>query len=172
MSVIGSKIKDLDGKQLFLLRMIAILMVLISYVPLKIPLTSSFITNIDLMVVYFWSIYSDKFCSKIFLIFFGLVHDTIYGLPTGMTSFFCLLFSFVLSSERNIFHSESFLMMWLGFAVFSFFAVIFKSIIFFFLSDQIIFSDVIFYNWLISSLSYSIIHFIFSYKILKEKNAQ
>lgn len=163
----GYKTAELQIYEIYFYRLICLILILVSYSPAKTQILNSFIVHIDLIIIYFWTIYSEKFCSNIFTFILGFVYDITYGLPIGVSSLSLISLSFALSTQRNVFLAENFNIIWLGFAIFSLIGIIFKILLTLLITGNLYFNLNAILNWLNSVFSYVFIHYFFNIIISK-----
>ncbi len=105
------------GIRLFLPQAVAILLLILSSVPIDVAGASAFFPAVDIMVIYYWSSYRPSALPAWFVFILGIFRDSIEGLTLGVSSCVYLLIKFIVVSSRGLYRKENFLIIWQGFAV-------------------------------------------------------
>lgn len=95
----------------------ALLLLLISLIPLHIPGYAGIVPMLTLTAVYYWGLYRSDLLPAWAVFFVGLLQDLLSGAPIGLnTSIFLLVYGIVVSHRRYFLH-ESFSIAWVSFMV-------------------------------------------------------
>ncbi|MDF1749712.1 MAG: rod shape-determining protein MreD [Alphaproteobacteria bacterium] len=112
--------------------------VVISAVPTRLPMLPLIAPALSLIAVYYWTIYRPDLLNTFYILLLGALQDMLTGSPVGVTSFILLLTYLVVVSQRRFFHGKSFGVVWWGFMLVAFAAVVLTWIIHVILSGQFI----------------------------------
>lgn len=72
-----------------------------------------------LMAIYYWSIYRPTLVPSWFVFIAGSLIDLLSGLPLGLNALIFVLTQWIVADQRRFLMGQSFLMIWVGFAVVS-----------------------------------------------------
>jgi rod shape-determining protein MreD len=86
--------------------------VLLSALPLRLPMAAMVAPSLTLIAVYYWTIYRPDLLNGFFILVLGLLQDLLTGAPPGVTSLVLLLAYLVVVSQRRFFHGKSFSVVW------------------------------------------------------------
>ena len=99
-------------------------LILFSVVPLHIPGYSSIVPMLALTSVYYWAIHRPRLMPPIAVFAVGLAQDVLSGTPLGLHAVVLLLTYGAIVSQRRAFLGKSFLVVWWGFLIVAFTAVL------------------------------------------------
>ena len=102
----------------------ALICVVLSAVPSRLPMFALVAPALTLIAVYYWSIYRPDLLRGFFILAIGLFQDLLIGSAPGVTSFILLLSYLVVVSQRRFFHGKSFGVVWWGFMLIAFGAAV------------------------------------------------
>lgn len=117
--------------------------------------------SLDLMFIYYWCLFKPKTTGSIYVFSIGLFKDILMGFPIGLNaSIFIIIRLFIKYRVTRL--RDSFLFFWQGFAILLFVSLFFKWVIFSIITTNAIDLDVIFQNFILSLLTYPLIHGLFN----------
>lgn len=140
----------------------AILLILFSFLPFKLTGMSYFIPLFDIMIIYYWSIYHPKLFPEWFVLLMGILQDILYGLPIGVTALSNLIFREIIVSRRRFFIKETFVTIWLNFAMFSFIAAGLKWMIASIVFNELFSGEIMLIQWMLTASLYAWMHWLFN----------
>ena len=91
---------------------LSIIFLLTISVPFTISGDNSFFPLIDLILIFYWSIYCPKLIPNWFVFLLGAIKDLISGAPIGVNMLLNLLTRFVLRSSRGEIIHANFIVIW------------------------------------------------------------
>ncbi len=103
---------------------LTLVLILFSVVPLHIPGYSSIVPMLALISVYYWAIHRPRLLPPIAVFAVGLAQDFLSGTPLGLHAVVLLLTYGAIVSQRRAFLGKSFLVVWWGFLIVAFTAVL------------------------------------------------
>ncbi len=151
--------------KLFYPKIIAILLVILSFIPLGIPGAKTFFPLVDLMVIYYWCVYRPELMPNWFVFLMGLTQDAITGFPFGFNALNNLLFRSTTMFLKDKYSKESFVVVWQGFALMAASFMVFKYGLFALVTGAMAPIGVIFVQLLISIALYPVFHSLFNFII-------
>lgn len=83
------------------------------------PVTGSVKAPLLLMAIYYWAIYRPTLLPVWLIFLAGLLMDLISNLPLGLTALVFVLAQWIVIDQRRYLMGQSFLMIWIGFAIVS-----------------------------------------------------
>ncbi|MGB4057876.1 MAG: rod shape-determining protein MreD, partial [Alphaproteobacteria bacterium] len=83
------------------------------------PLAAAVRPPLFLMAIYYWAIYRPSLIPAWLVFAAGILMDIIVGLPMGLNALAFVLVQWALSDQRRFLMGQSFLMIWIGFAIVS-----------------------------------------------------
>ena len=96
-----------------------LLLALISSMPLGSFHTFEIFPMLNIIVIFYWTVYRPDLVPPFVLFLIGLIDDVVMGTPLGlMASVFVLLYGVTLT-QRQFFIEKSFYVTWLGFSIIS-----------------------------------------------------
>lgn len=145
-------------------------LLLLSAVPLRVPGFSYFVILLNAMAIYYWCIYNPRLFPGWFVFLLGMVQDLLYNTPLGVNALCNLLLYLSVLYMRRWFLEQSFIVLWLGFALYALLFSIVKGLIFAMLFSVFFIPQAAVMQWLLSVAFYPCIHWLFSvfYKMLPE----
>lgn len=90
---------------------------------LSFPLALSLEPPFILMAIYYWSIYRPTLIPAWLVFLAGILFDFISGLPVGLHGFIFVAARWLVTDQRLLLYSQSFITVWIGFIVMNFIAV-------------------------------------------------
>lgn len=116
--------------------------------------------SIDIMIIYFFTIYGRQWLSPVIVTFIGVYHDALYGQPLGITALGYLLFFVIVLTQRWLFSRQDALIAWLGFSLFAGVYFLFHWGLLSGLYMQFLPIRSMVLTWLLTASSYGVIHWI------------
>lgn len=117
---------------------LTLLLILFSVVPLHIPGYSTIVPMLALASVYYWAIHRPRLLPPVAVFAVGLAQDFLSGTPLGLHAVVLLLTYGAIVSQRRAFLGKSFLVVWWGFLIVAFTAVLVSWILVSILSGTLI----------------------------------
>lgn len=124
-----------------------------------------------LILIYYWYLYFPSTLPTIALLALGLMSDAILGLDFGISSITFITFQLFIALYKRFIFTQSFVIVWTGFAVCSLCVIILKfAILSYFKAYDFKQLYILFAAWYISCLIYPVLHYFLdkiakSYKI-------
>lgn len=85
-------------------------------VALSFPVTGDIKPPLLLMVIYYWSIYRPTLLPPWFVFMLGALMDFISGWPVGLSALIYVAVHWLIADQRRFLMSQSFVMIWAGYA--------------------------------------------------------
>ncbi|MDP2697461.1 rod shape-determining protein MreD [Thalassospira sp.] len=92
-------------------------LLLISLVPVGLPMVSTVTPALTLMSVFYWSINRPDLLTALAAFIIGLVQDLLTGLPLGVSSLVLLIVQTLSANQGRFFQNKSFAVLWWAFAL-------------------------------------------------------
>jgi rod shape-determining protein MreD len=141
---------------------LAIILLIISTIPIHLVGISAFFPIVDVMVIYYWSNYRSSLLPNWFIFLLGILRDLIEGISLGVSPFSYLVVRLVVMSGKDAHKKESFIFIWQGFAVVAFIAIILKwLLVSFSINTPLILNSAIM-QFMISIAIYPVFHWVFN----------
>jgi len=96
---------------------ITLILVLLSVVPLYLPVYARVAPVLPVMAVYHWAMHRPRLLPAYAVFGIGFLQDVLTGMPIGVNIVVFLTVYGVVLSQRRFFAGKSFLISWLGFAL-------------------------------------------------------
>jgi rod shape-determining protein MreD len=96
---------------------ITLILVLLSVVPLHLPVYARVAPVLPVMAVYHWAMHRPTLLPAYAVFLIGFLQDVLTGMPIGINIVVFLTVYGVVLSQRRFFAGKSFLISWLGFAL-------------------------------------------------------
>ena len=96
---------------------LALILVMLSMVPLHLPISAPAVPWVALMAVYYWSLHRPDVMPAIAVFTIGVFHDLLAGTAVGLSALILLLVRAVVVTQRRFFASRGFWLIWIFFAV-------------------------------------------------------
>lgn len=143
-----------------LIPLLLLLSTTVSVVPLGTKSLFYGFPTLDIMLIYFFTIYGRQWLSPVIVTFAGIYHDALFAQPLGMTAIGYLIFFVMVLSQRWIFSRQDMLIAWGGFAIMS-------GVYFFFswgfisaLEVELFPFTATLLTWLVTATCYGIVHWL------------
>lgn len=149
------------GIRLFFPIMVAVLLLIISSVPIGIAGASAFFPAVDIMIIYYWTTYRPGALPDWFVFFLGVLRDSIEGIAIGVSPCVYLITRFIVASSRSLYRKENFLIIWQGFAVMALIAIVGKWLLISFLMDTPLVLGSAIMQFMVSIAMYPVFHWFF-----------
>jgi len=134
--------------------------VLLTAMPLHIAGASQVMPALTLICIYYWNTFSPGMLPYLFLAVLGLLEDTLYGLPIGLSSTVNILFAVMLLYEHRNFGKAQFGAVWFGFALLSLIAIAIEWAIMSFYEGQMLPAGADLLRWLATCFAYPPMHLL------------
>ncbi|MFN7039105.1 MAG: rod shape-determining protein MreD [Alphaproteobacteria bacterium] len=112
-----------------ILHIMLVILIVISYSSFNFPGASEFMPNLNIMIIFYWSIYNPEKFPIYISIILSILEDCLIGAPIGLNVVSNIFLYGLITSNRQIFVKEPFKFIWTGFAIFVFIATILKYIL-------------------------------------------
>jgi len=96
---------------------ITVMLGLLGMVPLRLPAFAAVAPSLTLMAVYYWSIHRPDLLRPGVVFGIGILQDLLSGAPLGLHGLILVLVQWAVLSQRRFFLANTFLLMWVGFAM-------------------------------------------------------
>ncbi len=93
------------------------MLVVLSSLPLGVPMLGSVMPLLPLMAVYYWAVHRPDLMPYAASALIGLFQDILSGMPLGMSALIYVSVHAVVVNQGRFFHGKSFVVIWFGFAV-------------------------------------------------------
>lgn len=140
------------------IKLIILVFVLVTSIPLRLQGLDLFMPLFIPMVVYYFALYNIEFASIYFFTLLGFFQDIMYGGHFGINALINFIFYLIIVSQRKILTKEPFPVIWLGFTISSFSIIIINSLVNYILYRRFIFSNAQIMQFLLSASIYPVIH--------------
>lgn len=97
--------------------LLTLLFVMLAMMPFGVPALAPVLPWLALIAVYYWSVHRPDLMPAVAVFAVGLFHDLLAGSALGVGMLVLLLVHAVVMNQRRFFRSQSFLVIWFGFAV-------------------------------------------------------
>jgi rod shape-determining protein MreD len=147
--------------KLLLPKVLAILFIFLSYVPVGLFGLDSFFPAADIMLIYYWCVHRPQVMRSWFIFSIGLLKDILSGAPLGANSL-----SYLILRGLSLYKGESlrrsFILMWQGFAIFLAIILLLKWFIFAFVFEKAPGINAAVMQFLLSVFVYPLFHSLFN----------
>ncbi len=107
----------------------SVLLLLITYIPIHLPLSQFLRPDIAMICVYFWALYRRDLFGIFSVVLLGFIGDSLSAVPAGLNIFILMLIYVQTCSFGSLVNTKPFAVSWGGFAVISFLAYLIKWLI-------------------------------------------
>jgi rod shape-determining protein MreD len=97
--------------------LLTLLVVVVNIVPLRLPDYSLMAPDFVLMAVYYWTVHRPDLMRPWGVFIIGVIDDVLSGTPLGVSALVLLFAHWAIVSQHKIFRSQSFALLWCGFAL-------------------------------------------------------
>ncbi len=97
--------------------LVTVALVVVSFVPLRLPGYAAVAPSFALMSVYYWALHRPELLPGPAVFVIGVLQDVFSGTPIGVNAFMLLAVYGIAVSQRRFFHGKSFLVVWWGFMI-------------------------------------------------------
>lgn len=110
--------RDVNGSvRFFAPLLVAVFLSFVSMVPLKLNYFGAIVPSIGLMAVFYWAVYRPEAFGVGCAACLGFLYDVFSGAPLGFNMLLCLVAYGTVVSQRHLFLSHSFIVLWWGYAL-------------------------------------------------------
>lgn len=99
---------------------LTLLMVILNVVPLRLPDYAPLAPGFVLMAAFYWTVHRPDLMRPWAIFFVGLLDDVLSGTPLGVNALILLFVHWAIMSQHKAFRGQSFVVVWLGFAMVAF----------------------------------------------------
>lgn len=103
--------------RLVLAQCVTLFILCLSLVSFSIPLTGEVRPHLLLAAIFYWSVYRPTLIPPWYVFVLGLLVDVLSGIPLGLNAFILVAVHWVVRTQRVYLMGQSFLGLWMGFAV-------------------------------------------------------
>ena len=96
---------------------LSLTLALFTVVPFGIPHLAKVVPALNLVAIFYWSIWRPDLLPPVAVFLVGLIQDIVGGVPLGLNAFVFLLVNGVTVQQRTVFIGKPFIMTWGGFAL-------------------------------------------------------
>jgi len=150
------------GIRLFIPLFIALVLLVISSVPISIPGLSAFFPVVDIMIIYYWSSYRPGALPDWAIFLLGVLRDGIEGITIGISSCIYLLVKFIVIASAGLYKKGGFLLVWQGFAAAAIIGIAGKWLLVSFVMDRPLMLDYGVMQLMFSMALYPVFHWFFN----------
>ena len=126
----------------------------------KIPGFNQIMPMFTLINIYYWCVFYPRTLPYWFLFILGILQDTLTGVPLGFSSFFNIVFAWLLINKFRVFRNMSFAIVWLRFIILSVFVTFLQWFIMAIYYGNVMPVGTQIMMWLSSCFAYPIVHFL------------
>lgn len=148
--------------RLFLPIFVALLLLIISSVPIYISGASAFFPAVDIMVIYYWAGYKPDSMPNWFVFLLGIFRDVLEGVVIGVSPCIYLIIKLMVVAGRGLYRRESFPVVWQGLAVITVIAITGKWMLISFIMNAPIALNPAIMQVLFSIAVYPVVHWFFN----------
>jgi rod shape-determining protein MreD len=148
--------------ELFFARLLILFLLLLSIISIEVRGLKFLIPLIDVITIFYWSIFRPRVINNTFLIITGLLYDVLTNSPLGLNAFLYTGSSLLLSGQRKFFVKSPFSMLWLGFLIFCTLFCIVKWLVIVFYNGKFYFSAPIIVQLFTSIAFYPFLHSLYN----------
>jgi rod shape-determining protein MreD len=91
--------------------------VIVNVIPVRLPNYAELSPSLVLMVVFYWTVHRPDLMRPWHVFIIGLLDDILSGTPLGVNALVLLFTHWAIMSQHKVFRSESFGLIWFGFAL-------------------------------------------------------
>ena len=103
-----------------------ILLILLIYIPIRIPLSKFLRPDVSMICVYFWALYRRDLFGPLSVACVGFVSDSLAATPLGINLFVFMLIYVLAVNFASLVNTKPFIVTWVGFSVICFAAFLVK----------------------------------------------
>jgi len=108
---------------------LTLVMVILNVVPLRLPDYAGLAPGFVLMAAFYWTVHRPDLMRPWAVFLVGLLDDVLSGTPLGVNALILLLVHWMIMSQHKAFRGQSFVVVWLGFAMIAFGAKLLLAIV-------------------------------------------
>jgi rod shape-determining protein MreD len=97
--------------------LLTLIVVIFNIVPLRLPDYSLMAPDFVLMAVYYWTVHRPDLMRPWSVFVIGVIDDVLSGTPLGVNALVLLFAHWAIVSQHKVFRSQSFALLWCGFAL-------------------------------------------------------
>jgi rod shape-determining protein MreD len=142
--------------------LLTLLIMVIPHIPGPLPYLKSIAPLVGLIAIYFWTLFDDAVMPYWLIFVLGLIHDSLTGMPVGLSSFIYLMLYTVLGWQRERLAHEHFLINWLLFLLISAACQALTWALLSAVEQRMLVPVEFLLQWLVTICFYPCIHLIFS----------
>lgn len=144
---------------------------MLGLISFSIPMSGAVRPFFILMAIYYWAINRPTLIHPFFVFIYGIIFDSVLGFPIGIHSLLFLTVQWVIKRQRSFFLGQTYLVVWMGFAMTSLSVVLIEWLFFSVIAETWLNIKPMFFSFLITVLSFPIgtLIFIAVHRILPVK---
>lgn len=104
----------------------SVVLLLLTYIPIHLPLSQFLRPDVAMICVYFWVLYRRDLFGVFTVVLLGLINDSLSAVPTGINIFILMMIYVQTCSFGSYVNTKPFSVSWGGFAIISFLAFTIK----------------------------------------------
>lgn len=136
-------------------------LLLLGLISFSIPMSGEIRPFFILMALYYWSIYRPSLLHPFVVFLYGFIFDIVLGFPLGLHSILFLVIQWVIKSQRLFFMGQTYLVVWIGFTVTTFSALLIEWIFFSVLSAGFVPYSAMINNLVITVFLFPLVSYFF-----------
>lgn len=143
--------------------LVALLLLLISSLPIAVAGAAFFFPLVDMMFIFYFTIYRSNSTSNLFIFILGLTRDLLQGTPIGLSALIYLVLRFMIISISHQFRRGDFSIIWQVFALGMLITTVLKcAILYLLIGTPLMAMDYAIMQLLVSVALYPIFHWLFN----------
>lgn len=135
---------------------------ILTLVPISIPGLASFLPDVCLISIYYWTILRPDVMPYWFVFLLGLVKDAMLGNPLGLFSLIFILFRLLVERQRVLLAKETFLATWINFSLLALATLVASWLLMCLYLKTVIPLIDIAMQWILTSAFYPLLHMAFN----------
>lgn len=105
---------------------VTILLILLAYLPIRVPFSKFLRPDVGMICVYFWALYRRDLFGPVSVAILGLVADSMSAVPIGVNMFVFMFIYVTAITYGTYVNTKPFAVSWIGFAIICFVAFFVK----------------------------------------------
>lgn len=159
------------SSRLLLPKILAIVLLLVSFIPFHVKGVSVFFPMTSVMVAFYWGVYRPSLMENWFIFALGITQDLLTASPLGIYAFINLVVRNLAERKSSDYSKDSFVILWQRFIFFALLAAIIEWALMSIADKHIYNISLVFMQLLFTSITYPLFHalFIMVHTILPRK---
>lgn len=138
----------------------SMLLLLISYIPLDLPLSNNMRPAVGMICVYFWLLHRPDVFNLLSVYVLGLTEDIITSAPFGSNIFALLVMYVLVTNLSKYFNAKPFVIIWYGFGLLSLVTFLSRWLVVSVYYSSFLPLSIVMFSFLITAASYPVLSLI------------